>query len=219
MKSEGVTLRSTDGLNLQGVLDQPNDVRGVLVLCHPHPQMGGTMNAPLLLALRDRLVDDGWAVVRFNFRGIGTSEGESSLGEDEVGDADGALAWAKDRFPDGPFAIAGWSFGAAVAVRTAAGHPEVVACVGIAPAVKAKEGITAGLPDPGSIDLKAKILFVCGANDKNVSPRDCRAWIESLGSGEYIEVSGANHFFWGKYDDLGEILSGWLKDNVLEKTS
>jgi uncharacterized protein len=217
MKSEEFSFQSSDGLTIEAALDQPEEVRGALVFCHPHPQMGGTMNAPLLKAVRDRLVGDGWAVLRFNFRGIGASEGESSTGEEEVADAEGAVAEALERFPDVPLAIAGWSFGAAVAVRTAALRDEIAACIGIAPAVKKKEGITAGLPDPDDIDLKAKLLFVCGANDKHVSPADCRSWIEARGSGDYEEVSGANHFFWAKYDDLSEIVSSWLDENALEE--
>ena len=173
------------------------------------------MNAPLLLALRDRLLQEGWTVVRFNFRGIGESEGESSMGEDEVADAEGALALAVERYRDLPLAITGWSFGAAVAVRTAAIHDEIVACVGIAPSVKRKEGITAGLPAPDEIAMKADLLFVCAANDKHVSPTDCRKWIETYGSGEYEEMPGANHFFWAKYDDLAERVSEWLARTAL----
>ena len=103
-----------------------------------------------------------------------------------------------------------------MAVRTAAVQPEVVACIGIASAVAEKKGITAGLPDPSDLDLKAKLLFICGANDEQVSPDACRAWIEQVPRAQYIEVRGANHFFWGKYDDLAELVSRWLEDNVLK---
>ena len=216
MKTEEVTIRSSDGLNLQGVIDEPEEVRAALVLCHPHPQMGGTMNAPLLVALRDRLVDEGWAIVRFNFRGIGTSQGESSTGEAEVADAEGAVKVASERYQSAPLAIAGWSFGAAVAVRTAAVHTGIVACIGIAPAVVEKEGITAGLPPPEDVNLKGDLLFVCGANDKHVSPQDCRSWVERVSGAQYVEVRGAYHFFWGKYEDLAELVSNWLDDHVLK---
>ena len=216
MRSEEVTVRSSDGLNIQGVVDEATDVRAALVLCHPHPQMGGTMNAPLLVALRDRLVSEGWAVIRFNFRGIGTSQGESSTGEAEVADAEGAVSLARKRYPNVPLAIAGWSFGAAVAVRAAARDLEIAAVVGIAPAVKAKQGITAGLPTPDDIGLKAPLLFVIGANDKNVSPDECRTWAKELPAASYVEMKGANHFFWGKYDDLAETVADWLNGTVFE---
>ncbi|MDQ4095652.1 MAG: alpha/beta fold hydrolase [Actinomycetota bacterium] len=214
MRTEEVTIRSSDGLKLQGVVDEPDDVRGAFVLCHPHPKMGGTMNAPLLVALRDRLVSDGWGVVRFNFRGIGASEGEASTGEKEVADAKGAVALAKDRWPDVPLVIGGWSFGAAVAIRTMDAHPEIKAGVAIAPAVKPREGITAGLPDPSRVSLDAPVLFVAAVNDHLVELDDCRAWIERVPRAEIAELEGANHFFWAKYDDLVDVVASWLADNV-----
>ncbi|HEX2050233.1 MAG TPA: alpha/beta hydrolase, partial [Actinomycetota bacterium] len=116
------TLRSDDGLALEAAIDEPGRPPvAAVVVCHPHPRMGGTMDAPLLLALRDALVARSWAVLRFNFRGVGASEGEASDGIAEVADARGALAEARRRWPDAPLALAGWSFGAAVAVRAEAG--------------------------------------------------------------------------------------------------
>ncbi len=214
MRTEEVTIRSTDGLELEGVVDEPADVRGVFVLCHPHPKMGGTMNAPLLGALRDRLVDEGWAVVRFNFRGIGSSEGEPSTGVAEVADAEGALDLATERFPHLPMTIGGWSFGAAVAVRTMGAHPEITAGVAIAPSVKPREGVTAGLPHPSEISLESPLLFVCAVNDDLVSIGDCREWVEAVPSCGLVELRGANHFFWAKYGDLADEVSKWLNGFV-----
>lgn len=214
MRTEEVTIRSRDGLKLQGVVDEPDEVRGAFVLCHPHPKLGGTMNAPLLIALRDRLVGDGWGVVRFNFRGIGSSEGEASTGEREVADAEGALEAAKKRWPDAGLVIGGWSFGAAVAVRTMEAHGEIRAGVAIAPAVKPREGVTAGLPSASDISLDAPLLFVCAVNDDLVDIDDCRQWAEAVPTADIAELSGANHFFWAKYDDLVEVVSDWLSRHV-----
>lgn len=214
MRTAEITITSSDDLKLQGVVDEPEETRGVVVVCHPHPKMGGTMNAPLLLALRDRLVGDGWAVVRFNFRGIGTSQGEGSTGEAEVADAEGALAWVVDRFPHVPHVIAGWSFGAAVGVRTMSKGAKVFAGVAIAPAVKPREGITAGLPPPDDLDIDRPLLFVCAANDDLISIEDCRAWAEGVQAAKLVELPGANHFFWGKYEDLADAVIGWLDETV-----
>jgi uncharacterized protein len=79
-------LRSADGLRLESLLWTPDEPRAGLVFCHPHPQMGGTMNAPLLEAVAKELVGKDWAVLRFNFRGIGESEGEATTGGAEVGE-------------------------------------------------------------------------------------------------------------------------------------
>src|SRR5688500_2919200 len=94
--TESLTIRSRDGLTLEAAFDG-EPAAGVVVFCHPHPRFGGTMDAPLLIALRDDLVGRGFAVLRFNFRGVGASEGTSGLGEEEVADALGAVAAAESR--------------------------------------------------------------------------------------------------------------------------
>ena len=213
MTAQTFTIESSDGLSLEAELDGPDEARRAVVVCHPHPKLGGTMNAPLLLALRDRLVEEGWAVVRFNFRGIGASEGEASTGEAEVADAQGALAWTKERYPEAVVATLGWSFGAAVALRTVCAGAGTAAVVAIAPAVKPRPGITAGLPHPGEVELDTPVLLICAVNDDLVAVDDCRAWAKATGV-ELEEMRGANHFFWGKYDDLAETVALWLDDNT-----
>jgi alpha/beta superfamily hydrolase len=168
------------------------------------------MNAPLLVALADHLVARGWAVLRFNFRGIGASEGTSGMGLEEVADARGALAATAARY-DLPVAAAGWSFGGAVAIRAAAATPDLAGCVAIAPSVDEKPGITAGLPPPDELPIDAPLLIVCGKNDDQVAPDAVRAWATGAGA-RYVEMPGANHFFWAKYDDLAETVSDFLAE-------
>ncbi|MGH2747133.1 MAG: alpha/beta hydrolase [Actinomycetota bacterium] len=212
MTTESIACESLDGLALEAELDAPETPGALLVLCHPHPQMGGTMRAPLLLALSDALVAKGWAVLRFNFRGIGKSQGDSGTRIDEVADARGAIDTGRARLPGLPFAIAGWSFGAAVAVRAATEVTDLAACVGIAPAVRERPGTTAGLPDPGVIELGIPTLFVCGSNDELVSEEDARAWVEQVPAARLLVLKGANHFFWGKYEDLSARVIGFLNE-------
>ncbi len=209
MQSTDVTFRA-DGLSFEGVLDRPEPTRAGLVLCHPHPQMGGTMNAPMLLALRQALVARGWAVLRFNFRGIGRSEGRPSTGEEEVAETHAAIALLRERLDRLPVAIAGWSFGGAVAVRAAAEDDALAGCVGIAPAVDAKPDVTSGLPSPDELDLGVPLLFVCGSNDEVVPPEACGAWIADIEHGEFVELPASNHFFWGRYDKLCATVGEWL---------
>ena len=213
MSPDAISITSADGLRLEGEIDRPGQPVAVLVLCHPHPKMGGTMNAPLLKALRDRLLDQGWAVVRFNFRGIGTSEGESSTGTAEVADAQGAVTSARRAFPSLPVAVAGWSFGGAVALRVASKDPGLAACVGVAPAIVARPGITDGAPAPDGFAFEGPTLLVCGANDEQISPDDCRTWAEWAGA-RYEEIPGANHFFWAKYEPLAELVGDFLDNAV-----
>ena len=211
--TQDLTIHSRDGLALEAALDTPESPRAALVLCHPHPQMGGTMNAPLLVAVRDEMVARGWAVLRFNFRGIGSSEGVSGTGIDEVADVGGAADHVTEAFPGLPRALAGWSFGAAVAVRLAATDPTFAGCVAIAPAVDEKPGITAGLPSPGRLGVEVPLLLVVAANDKQVSPDACTTWGASAGA-DVVRVSGANHFFWAKYEQLSKIVGEWLDERI-----
>jgi uncharacterized protein len=210
--TEALTFESTDGLTLEAALDSPDQPDAVLVFCHPHPQMGGTMNAPLLLAVRDGLVNAGWAVLRFNFRGIGASEGETGLGIDEVADAEGAVAEARRRFPEATLAIAGWSFGAAVAIRTIASDDELRAGVFIAPAIEERPGVTAGAPDPSEIQITAPALVICGTNDHLVDRERCEEWTEELPTVAFMPMEGANHFFWGKYEALSTAVTRFLQE-------
>ena len=171
------------------------------------------MNAPLLKALTAALVARGWAVLRFNFRGIGASEGETGLGIDEVADAEAAVAEARGRFADLPIAIGGWSFGAAVAGRVAAKDGSIAAYVAIAPAVKEKPGVTAGLPSPEEVQFAMPSLVVVGVNDELVAPADARTWAEATGA-RFVEMKGCNHFFWAKYDALSAVVGDFL-DEIL----
>jgi uncharacterized protein len=209
MAERSLTLTSSDGLTLVAALASPQSPNAAAVMCHPHPRMGGTMNAPLLLALRDELVRRGYAVLRFNFRGIGESEGESSLGVDEVADAQGAVARARSFGGDLPVVLIGWSFGAAVAVRLAAQDDGLAGCVAIAPAVKPKPEISAGLPPAREVEVDVPLLLVCAAHDELVARDDCTGWAEAARA-EVVVARGANHFFWGKYETLGATVGNWL---------
>ena len=211
--TESFRLQTSDGLSLEAEWDAPETPRAVLVFCHPHPQMGGTMNAPLLLAVRDELLLAGWAILRFNFRGIGASEGTSSIGIEEVNDAEAALEEAKRRAGSLPVALAGWSFGAAVATRVAGGRTDLSALVAIAPAVVEKPGVTAGLPPPNDVALAMPALFVVGANDDLTAPVACSRWANEAGA-TYVEMKGANHFFWAKYPALAGVIKDFLEEAI-----
>ena len=210
--SERTTIRSRDGLTLEAAFHAVEEPLGSLVLCHPHPGFGGTMDAPLLLALTEEMVGRKWNVLRFNFRGVGASEGSSSLGEAEVADALGAV----DRLAevDLPIALAGWSFGGSVAIRTAAEWTDAKGCAAIAPSIVAKEGIIAGLPEPSTMGLDLPVLIVVGDNDEQVSADACRDFAAELPQGRFVEISGANHFFWAKYPQLRAQVADFLDEVI-----
>ena len=167
------------------------------------------MDAPLLLALRDALVADGYAVFRFNFRGIGSSEGSPGDGTAEVADARAAIDAARERHPDLPLALLGWSFGASVALRVAPDAGKLTAVVAITPPVSGRAGYSVGLPD--SYDAGVPVLVVAGVNDTTTDPEKQRAWAAANGA-RFVALKGANHFFWGKYDDLATVVTEFLEE-------
>ncbi|CAN5748627.1 Dot/Icm type IV secretion system effector CoxH3 [soil metagenome] len=213
-ETEETTFPSRDGLNLQAAIDvPPGEVRAVLVLCHPHPKMGGTMTAPLLLAVRDELASRRVAVVRFNFRGIGESEGDSSTGIEEMKDAGGAIDLARARWPKLPLAIGGWSFGAAVAVRVASREQGLFACVAVAPPAEPEPEVTEGLPDPSQLPADLPVLVVIGERDDIIDIESCREWVEQTHA-ELVTMRGANHFFWAQYEPLAAGVADFLDESL-----
>ena len=112
---------------LECALDAPDGTaRGLAVVCHPHPQFGGTMDNKVVQTLARACVQLGWRSVRFNFRGIGRSEGQWDEGRGEVDDALAVLAAYRGpgAEPALPFLLAGFSFGAYVAAAAASRLPE-----------------------------------------------------------------------------------------------
>jgi hypothetical protein len=104
---------------LEALLEEPatgNPEHAVLV-CHPHPQHGGTMHNKVVYRLARGLRKTGAVVLRFNFRGVNLSEGEYAHGEGELQDAAAALDFLRDRYPHLPYSLAGFSFGSRVILR------------------------------------------------------------------------------------------------------
>jgi uncharacterized protein len=99
---------------LEALLEEPDDQspRLAVVLCHPHPRFGGTMHNKVVYRLARGLRTAGAVVLRFNFRGVGGSQGEYGEMAGEIEDARTAIGWLRERYPHLPFALAGFSFGA-----------------------------------------------------------------------------------------------------------
>lgn len=209
MATETIFFTSADGTSLEGRLAVPDDrpPMGAAVLCHPHPQYGGSMSSKLIPALQRAFVATGWAALRFNFRGVGRSEGTFEGGAGEAGDVEGALARVREVVAD-RVAVVGWSFGALVALNAVAKDPAVAAYVGIAPPVRAAFEGTFTLPDVGSLDgWKARALFVCGTEDPFCRPDDLRSLATQIPSSEVRVVDGADHFFSEQLDELGSVVT------------
>ncbi len=200
-------LTTDDGERLEATWSLPTDPQAVLVLCHPHPRHGGTMNAPLIAALARHLSREGWAVLRFNFRGVGASTGSWSGGEAEVADVAAAVRAARTRHPRLPAHLAGWSFGAATALRWQARSGNTSPYVGIAPPVASE--LTPRLPDPETLAPAARTLIL-GDRDQFTPVDDLAAYAESIGA--RLEVmKGSDHFFHFRDVRVAELTAAALR--------
>src|SRR6185295_8845408 len=119
MSTETTVTIAAGDVRLEGRLAVPAGATRGAVVCHPHPQYGGTMDNNVVVAVTDALRAAGLATLRFNFRGVGSSEGRHGGGAAEVGDAHAALAHLRAAGIE-DVALVGYSFGAAVAARAAA---------------------------------------------------------------------------------------------------
>jgi uncharacterized protein len=203
MPQASVTFRSADGLTLEGRLAQPETPpAGVVVLCHPYPPAGGTMSSIVIPRLARGFEAAGWAALRFNFRGVGRSEGAFAGGVDETADVAGALAFMRSEFPGVPNAIIGWSFGALVGLQAAINDRRVDAYAGIAPPLTAG-GSFAIPPLPDPVGWTARRLLVAGDQDPVCEMEALREAALRLGA-EVRIIRGADHSFTGHLDELTE---------------
>lgn len=182
---------------LEAIIERPDsgDTVGSVVVCHPHPQHGGTMHNKVAHTLARSFVRMGYAALRFNFRGTEASEGVYDDGIGEVDDALAAIDWMQKHYPQGPIWVAGFSFGAAMAVKAAVAT-ELDGLVSVAPAITR---FASGLVT----QPRCPWLIVQGDEDELVSVDDTVAWVDGLEPGpELLIIPGGEHFFHGRLLDL-----------------
>ncbi|HEX5766449.1 MAG TPA: alpha/beta fold hydrolase [Woeseiaceae bacterium] len=193
---------------LQALLDMPRKVEAgaAAVVCHPHPEHGGTLENKVVHTLARAFVGKGFAVLRFNFRGVGESEGAFDEGRGETADALAAVGEMKERYRGKPLWLAGFSFGASIAIRAAA-EVRADGLVSVAPAVSRVAG--AGGPQPG-----CPWLVIQGDEDDLVPAGDTIEWINSLEPGPELEIfPETGHFFHGKLVRLREAVETFIDEN------
>jgi uncharacterized protein len=208
LTTESIKFTSSDGVRLEGRLALPDgSPRGGVVVCHPHPQYGGSMSSALIPALQRAFVASGWAALRFNFRGVGRSEGTFDGGVGEASDVLGALA-VVSRAVAAPTAVVGWSFGAIVGLNAAARDGAVDAYAGIAPPARQAFAGTFELPDIAVLDRwSARALLVCGTEDPFCRPPDLERLAAQLPPPVEVRIiEGADHFFRDHADELCKLV-------------
>ena len=190
-QTQRITWRGEAGA-IEGLLDQPDgDSRGVAVVAHPHPLFGGTMDNKVVQTLARAFVQCGWTVARFNFRGVGASDGAHDAG---AGEARDFLSIVEQVAPKGALAIAGFSFGSFVASHVIQGLWEQrdidkIVFVGTATERLAVADVPAALHE--------KTLVVHGEQDDTVSLASVMDWARPQ-SLPVTVVPGGGHFFHGQ---------------------
>jgi alpha/beta superfamily hydrolase len=174
------------------------------VICHPHPLFGGTMDNKVVTTVARALNASGIPTVRFNFRGVGKSEGTYDAGIGETADAAAVASWGAARWPGRQLIIAGFSFGAYVALRLAqqlaASH-----LITIAPAVGRFDFSALRVPE-------CPWLVVQGDADEVVDPQSVIDWVGGLEPRpKLVVMPGVGHFFHGRLHELRDAVRDALR--------
>ena len=194
---------------LEALLDEPSGPpKAAVVFAHPLPTHGGTMHTKAVYQGTKGLVRAGCAVLRFNFRGVGHSEGSFSGGEGEKEDFKAALDFMAAKYPGLPLWAAGFSFGSWIALETGAADDRVTALIGIAPPVT-KMGY-----DFAATKASAKPKFFVQGEADDICPiQDMWKFYGALHEPkELVVIDMADHLFDGHTTEVGEALEDLLKD-------
>lgn len=189
-RTSSVTIPGPAG-PLEAALDRAShEPRAVTVVCHPHPLQQGTMQNKVVTTLARAFARYGAVAVRFNFRGVGASAGSYADGVGERADARAVIAWSREQWPGLPLYVAGFSFGAAVALAVAAdAAPRGV--VAVAPPV---ERLPADFVPPA-----CPWLVIHGRADEVVPVEPVIRWAEGFAPPPRLELpEGVGHFFHGR---------------------
>jgi alpha/beta superfamily hydrolase len=171
------------------------------MILHPHSQGGGTMNDRIVQRLYKTFVDRGFATLRFNFRGVGRSQGSFDNGIGELSDAASALDWVQSIHPEAQTTwVAGVSFGALIGMQLLMRRPEIRGFISIAPPANMYDfSFLAPCPASG--------IFIQGLGDTVVQPNSVQKLVDKLRTQKHItihhdEIPKANHFFENETDEL-----------------
>ena len=173
--------------------------KGIVIICHPHPLHGGTMTNKVVHYIARAMQELGFATLRFNFRGVGKSEGKYGDGIGETDDLLAIIDWASQRFSSATIWLAGFSFGSYVSLR-ASTQRDITQLITIAPAVNL-------------LDFKKLILPSCpwlliqGDEDEIVPFENVTDWVNTLETRpKTIYLNGVGHFFHGQLVRLRQTL-------------
>jgi uncharacterized protein len=191
---------------LEAILMLPDGApRAAAVVCHAHPLQGGVMHFKVVFRVAKALQAENVAALRFNFRGVGRSEGRHDEGRGEQDDVRAALDELSRRFPGLPLLAGGFSFGSVMALRAGCADPRVRALIALGFPMKM-------VTDPSFLDTCTRPrLFVQGANDPFGPGPVLRDLVAKLPEPrQAVIVPDADHFFSGQLEEMQEAVRAWV---------
>jgi alpha/beta superfamily hydrolase len=191
---------------LESLLEEPEEgaPTEASLVCHPHPQFGGTMHNKVVYRLARGLRRSGSVVLRFNYRGVNLSEGTYDEGRGELEDARAALGFLRERYPDLPYSLAGFSFGSRIILRLGCALPEPqpvrLIPVGFPTTMMNSDFLAAcGLPK----------YFVHSTVDQFGPKADLEAAFAGFAEPKSLQfIEAGDHFFAGSLERLEDVVAG-----------
>jgi len=183
---------------LEALLEEPEDrdPRFAALVCHPHPQHGGTMHNKVVYRIARALRRSGAVVLRFNYRGVNLSQGEYDRGVGELEDARAALELLRSRYPELPFSLAGFSFGSRIILR--------LGCQTLGVTRLIAAGFPANLSDSQTLgQCSVAKVFVVSTHDQFCAVPAMEAYFAAIPEPkELIWIDSTDHFFSDKLDEF-----------------
>lgn len=199
-------------LQLEALLKEPQGaIKGGVIVCHPHPLYGGTMDNRIVYRTAKAAVEAGFAALRFNFRGAGLSGGQFDQGIGEKEDAVAAISWLESKYPALPLVLAGYSFGAWVGLQVGCLDARVKAMVALAPPLN--------LYDFEFLYNNSKpALYIAGTSDEFCSQENLNQLAHRLPASSSVHrIEGAEHFFNGHIEAIQSCITGFFRALKLEQ--
>ena len=193
-------------IELESHLREPEgEPEGAVVLCHPHPVYGGTMDNRVVYRAGKAAARAGFAALRFNFRGVGKSTGQYDQGLGEKEDVAAAIQWLENRYPGKPLFVLGYSFGAWVGLQVGCPDPRIRAIVGI--------GLPLDMYDfEFLIDYPNPSLYIVGTQDEFCSPMNLENLIRRLPFASRVHrIPGADHFFTENIETVESLIEQFFR--------
>jgi hypothetical protein len=200
---------TSEGLTLEGVLYQPAfSPFPAAAVCHPHPLYGGDMNNNVVVAVCQALAEAGIASLRFNYRGVGRSEGQYGDGLGERTDAAAALAYLRQlaQVDQGKVGIVGYSFGATMALMAADEQVAAVAAISL-------PAFSQGVAD---LAIRCPTLLISGEQDEIAPAVGLATVSRMIGSQcQVTVVPGADHFWWSHEKEVAELVARFFRQCLI----